>query len=149
MIDTIRKKEKKLRKVFSLYIRLRDAIATTGNITYCRCVTCKRSVRVTSWELHAGHCFQGKNLWSKYNEQNVHAQCMQCNYDTETQWKKEIHMDYIEKTYGKNVLHDIQNQYNNISEISIADINDMIHDYKQRIQNIKDTYLLPAKDDGF
>lgn len=149
MVDTIRKKEKQLRKIFSLYIRLRDAIATTGNIMFCRCVTCWKFVWVNSWDLHAWHCYQWKNLWSKYNEKNVHAQCMDCNYEIESQWRKKIHENYIMNTYWKDTLIEIQNQYNQISKMKFSDINDMIKNYKNKIKNIKDTYLLISNDDGF
>ncbi len=60
----IRKLKKKLDRIFSKYIRLRDK-----NI----CYTCGKFAR------HAGHYISRSFLPTRFLELNVHAQCIKCN----------------------------------------------------------------------
>lgn len=71
---TLNQLHKKLWKVFSEYIRLRDADANG----YCRCISCGG---VHFWKrIQAGHYVsKGVSHFLKYDENNVHAQCGRCN----------------------------------------------------------------------
>lgn len=71
---TLQQLHKKLWKVFSEFIRLRDA-DTNG---YCRCISCGR---IAFWKRgDAGHYIsKGVSLFLKYDEDNVHFQCGRCN----------------------------------------------------------------------
>src|SRR5688500_14823181 len=61
-------KDDKLWKIFSEYIRLRDANADG----YCVCIT---SGRLIHWkDCDAGHFISRRHMATKYDEQNVHAQ---------------------------------------------------------------------------
>ena len=64
---------KKLDKVFSQYIRLKDA----DHAGYVSCFTCGMT---KSWkELDAGH-FQSRGKYAtRYHEENVKPQCKRCN----------------------------------------------------------------------
>ena len=64
-------------KYFSLYIRTRDCIATTGTLNKCRCVTCDRIVDFSY--LQAGHAIGGRNNSILYDEELVNGQCKLCN----------------------------------------------------------------------
>ena len=62
---------------FSKYIRIRDAIETTGTITHARCITCGTVLPIT--EMDAGHAIQGRNNAILFLEEICHAQCQTCN----------------------------------------------------------------------
>jgi hypothetical protein len=64
-------------KNFSLYIRLRDALAETGGLEYARCITCGKLLPIS--ELEAGHMIPGRTNGILYDESIVYAQCRQCN----------------------------------------------------------------------
>ena len=64
-------------KWFSLYIRLRDCLATTGSDTQCRCVTCWNIVPYE--QLDAGHALPGRHNAVLFDESIVYAQCRKCN----------------------------------------------------------------------
>ena len=64
-------------KNFSLYIRLRDAIKTTGTLEYAKCITCGKILPVS--ELQAGHMIPGRTNGICFDETIVHAQCAKCN----------------------------------------------------------------------
>ena len=62
---------------FAKYIKLRDCIATTGNPTIARCITCGE---VKPWDdLDAGHMLLGRTGGILFDETMVHAQCRNCN----------------------------------------------------------------------
>ena len=66
-------------KWFSLYIRLRDALETTGSPESCRCITCK-----IVWPIdyiHAGHMLGGRTGGILFDESMVFGQCRKCNCD--------------------------------------------------------------------
>lgn len=65
--------DKKLWKVFSEFIRLRDS----NGHGFCRCFTCGA---VRYWkDCDCGHGIGRQHLSVKYNEKNNHAQCKKCN----------------------------------------------------------------------
>ena len=64
---------KKLDKVFSQYIRLRDSDANG----YCRCISCGR---VHYWkDIQNGHYMSRRYLSTRFDEMNCNAQCVACN----------------------------------------------------------------------
>jgi len=59
-------------RLFSLWIRQRDAVDGV-----CRCMTCGTP---HAWRsIHAGHFISRGKENTRYNEKNVHAQCVSCN----------------------------------------------------------------------
>ena len=64
---------KKLDKVFSEYIRRRDA-DDNGFVKCCTCPT------VRHWkQMDAGHYIKRDQLSTRWDERNVYAQCVDCN----------------------------------------------------------------------
>jgi hypothetical protein len=66
-------------KWFSMYIRLRDAIATTGSPDSCRCITCKNVFPIMY--IQAGHMLGGRTGGILFDETMVYGQCKSCNCD--------------------------------------------------------------------
>ena len=64
-------------KWFSLYIRLRDCLATTGSDIQCRCVTCGKIVPYS--KVQAGHAIGGRHNAVLFDEDIVYGQCKDCN----------------------------------------------------------------------
>lgn len=91
-ISDLRKQIHKLDKVFSEYIRLRDA----NWQGVCFCITCNR---VFHWKNgDAGHYVQRDRLATRFEEKNVHAQCKYCNrFRSGEQY---LHGVAIDKKYG-------------------------------------------------
>lgn len=59
--------------VFSLYIRLRDAM-TGGRV---RCISCGRVFPFE--QIQCGHYFTRHNMSVRWDDENCHAQCVECN----------------------------------------------------------------------
>lgn len=68
-----KKIQKKLDKVFSKYIRLRDS----DNDGWGRCITCGHKVHVNN--AHCGHFLSRRFLSIRYDEYNANLQCKYCN----------------------------------------------------------------------
>lgn len=64
-------------KWFSLYIRLRDALETTGSPNSCRCITCKKVYDISY--IQAGHMLGGRTGGILFDETMVFGQCYDCN----------------------------------------------------------------------
>lgn len=62
---------------FSRYIRLRDALATTGTTEYARCITCGVVSDIS--DMDAGHMIPGRTNGILFDYEIVHAQCRACN----------------------------------------------------------------------
>lgn len=66
---------KKLDKIFSLYIRLRDS--RKYQYKYFRCISCGKVKEFA--QADAGHYMSRKHLATRFNELNVHSECRMCN----------------------------------------------------------------------
>ena len=68
-------------KYFSLYIRTRDCLKTTGFKDQGKCVTCPEYFPFS--ELDAGHALAGRNMSILFDEDLTNAQCHRCNRSVE------------------------------------------------------------------
>jgi len=67
-------------KAFSRYVRLRDALETTGTTTHARCCTCGNVFPAFGIGcLQAGHFIAGRGNAILFAESGCHAQCYICN----------------------------------------------------------------------
>lgn len=64
---------KKLDRVFSLYIRLRDTIP--GG--YVRCISCGQVKKFE--DVDCGHFHSRRHMATRFSEDNAHAECRFCN----------------------------------------------------------------------
>ncbi|KKN73823.1 hypothetical protein LCGC14_0396250 [marine sediment metagenome] len=63
--------------LFSIYIRLRDCIRTTGSKEWGECFTCDETLPFD--KLDAGHFIAGRHNGNLFSERGCHAQCRSCN----------------------------------------------------------------------
>ena len=113
---------KKLDTVFSKYIRLRDA-DTEG---YCRCSTCGE---VHHWtKIQAGHFISRKHYATRWNEDNVHAQCVACNvFRYGEQYKFSLYL-------GDKLSKELLEKSRLIAKFTDIEIKEMIDGYNDRIK---------------
>jgi hypothetical protein len=69
--------KKKAWDAFSLYVRLRDCLETTGTQDYGLCITCGTKHHFK--DLQAGHCIPGRGNSILLDDTLVAAQCRRCN----------------------------------------------------------------------
>ena len=96
-VNTITAKKKVLWKIFSIYIRMRDCLETTGITTHGKCCTCERDYPIG--KLQAGHFVPGRMDSILFDPACVHAQCYRCNIKLGGNWVK--YYWYMQNKYGQ------------------------------------------------
>lgn len=98
--------KKQLWKLFSEYIRRKDAVGDENT-----CFTC--GVRKPWKMLHAGHYIRASaGLATYFDEQNVHPQCYACNI-----WRDGNSDEYalaLQRKYGEDILNELNRRKNTI-----------------------------------
>lgn len=122
-------KDDKLWKVFSEYIRLRDA-DENGFIT---CITSGRRVH---WkEADAGHFISRRHMATKYNEKNVNAQSRHDNrFAAGKQFEYALAID---KKYGKGTAEKLLIQSKQTCKLGQFEIDQMTKYYKEKVKELK------------
>ena len=111
---------KKLDKLFSIYIRKRNAM--DGMV---RCVTCNTTKH---WkEVDAGHFCSRRHYSTRWHPTNVFEQCKKCN-----RFGGENYLmgKYIDKTYGIGTADELIKLSKQITKFTDQDLKDMIKLYE-------------------
>ena len=93
-------KEPTLWKWFSLFVRLRDCVE--GSQGFARCISCGKPQYFKSMD--AGHYISRRFKPTKYDERNVHAQCVSCNQHKSgnvDEYAKAIGVEVAQELYDK------------------------------------------------
>ena len=115
--------------VFSEFIRLRDS----DQNGYCRCITCGR---IFYWkEIDAGHFVQRDRLATRYNEQNVHAQCQHENRFRSGQ--QFVHGQKIDLLYGKGTAQKLTDLSKAYCKLDYDWLQYFIAHYRAKVKNLK------------
>lgn len=119
----------KLWKVFSEYIRRRDA-DWKGFVACCSCGTSKHYK-----EMNAGHYRpRTDGLATFFLETNVHAQCPQCNLYKHGNLAP--YAIYLRRRYGDQILEKLEWETQQIINISNQDYKRLIEEYKQKVKKL-------------
>lgn len=112
----------KLDKEFSLFIRLRDAIPNG----YFRCISCGQ---IKPFEqADCGHYFSRKEIATRFDENNCHAECRYCN---------RFKADHLEG-YRENLIAKIGQQKFDLLKVKAAGTSKMSDfEYEQLIKYYK------------
>jgi len=130
MKKTIKGSKRKAWEVFSKYIRLRDAIKTTGTKTEAICITCNK--RFPTNKMHAGHFASRRHNNTLFDEKNVHAQC--CNCNTFMGGEQAVYGKAIDKKYGKGVSDKLLVERWKIKKFTIDELDSIIKKYKKKYE---------------
>ena len=104
---TITSAKIKANKAFSKYIRTRDALKTTGDISRLLCITCDKCYPAFGNPCaQAGHFIQGRHSATLYDERNAHGQCYNCNVTLKSNPLK--YYRKMEKMYGEEVIKELE-----------------------------------------
>lgn len=117
---------KKLDVVFSRFIRLRDS----GPNGYGKCCTCGTPGHYK--EMHAGH-FQSRGFHgSRFDERNVHLQCVHCNCFRDGNGPE--YFRFMQDKYGDEVIDKIRS--NKLGGPSRAELEEMIEYYNEKVKEM-------------
>lgn len=120
----------KLDRIFSEYIRLRDADANG----YCRCISCDA---IHHWkDVDCGHYVNRSHMATRYDERNCNAQCRKCN-----RFDEGNNIGYTKgliAKYGDKVIDELYVKKYTISKMSKAEFEILIDHYKTEVKKLKD-----------
>lgn len=121
------KKIDKLDRVFSEFIRKRDS-----KDGVFKCISCGKIKPYA--QADAGHYFSRRHLSTRFDEDNVHAECSYCNrFNAE-------HLEYYRvnliKKIGENAFNMLKIRSTMQSKLSEFEIEVLIKHYKERIKEL-------------
>ena len=114
---------KKLDTIFSRWVRLSNSVNEI-----CTCVTCGKE---SHWkDIQAGHFISRKHYSTRWDERNVHPQCVGCNvFKYGEQYKYSL---YLGNKLSKKLLIESRN----IIKFTNAELEDMIKEYTERFNKL-------------
>lgn len=119
---------KKLDKVFSEYIRRRDA-DEYGRVKCCTCPT------VAHWaEMDCGHWRSRHNKSIRFEESDNHAQCRECNRTNDGEYQ--FHEAYIVKRYGSREAKRLIVLSHKAKHWMQHEIDELVKKYKLKIKSL-------------
>ena len=125
--------KKKLDRVFSQWVRLRDA-DEGGTV---ECCTCKK---LLFWkEAHAGHWISRRHMSTRYTPENVHAQCARCNlYE---QGAGAEYAQFILRKYGHETFETLLAEKRQVKKWTPDELQDLIDLYEGEVSRWLDPYV--------
>ena len=120
--------EVRLDIVFSLYVRLRDAVE--GGMT--RCISCGRVLPFG--QMQCGHYFSRHNMATRWDEDNCHSECVRCNcYDSD-------HLEGYEKSLVEKIglerYEDLCARAHGMRKWGDAELRGMIRHYTAEVRRL-------------
>lgn len=120
---------------FSKYIRVRDALRTTGGIEKCVCCSCGRVKTAFGVGcMQAGHFIPGRKNSVLFGEIGVHGQCSYCNGSDlgglKGNWPG--YYEFMMKHYGQEVINELLIQSRQVKKYSPVELEEMKDEYKRR-----------------
>lgn len=125
----IPKLKEELDRVFSQYIRLRDA----NDNGFCKCITCG-----TMWKwriIHNGHYIPREHMATRYDIRNCSSQCPICNIDLRGNLEK--YKRAIIRMYGVKVLEELEAGKRSVEKWTATDYLDRIAFYQEEVKRLK------------
>lgn len=136
-LSQLRSSRKKAWTEFSKYIRLRDALLTTGTPHTLICCSCGKPYSAFGKGCaQAGHFIPGRSNAILFREDCVHGQCYNCNVKLKGNWPG--YMSFIEKRYGPHKVDELRRLRFQTRKYTAAELDEMAEDYKDRYQMLKD-----------
>ena len=121
---SIKTKKKKLDKVFSKFIRLRDSKDGIGS-----CITCGR---IKEWKyMDCGHYIKRQHLATRWDEKNCNLQCKHCN--AFEQGANERYKVAIDEKWGKGTADMLEIKKHNRVKMTEAEYDLLIKYYEDQI----------------
>lgn len=126
---TTSKLKKKLDRLFSQFIKLRD-----GGQEFFKCISCQKTKPLN--QFNAGHYWSRRYMSTRYDEKNVNGQCIHCNMFLSGNIQG--YTTGLIKKYGNEILQLLEIKKNNISNLGKFELGVLIDEYKSKIKDKKD-----------
>ena len=119
----------KLDRVFSEFIRLRDA----DENGLCRCYCCGKLLH---WKQSQNmHFIPRQHMALRYSETNCHSGCIKCNYYNNG--NIEAYTVHLKKDYGNDIVEKLLVAKSQVVKFSVTEYEVMIKKYMQLVKELK------------
>lgn len=126
--ESVSKLKIALDKVFSLYIRQKEA----DHRGFVKCYTCSK---VDHWKsMHCGHYISRRHLSTRWEEKNCKVQCVGCNIFN--QGAGPAFAIHLLKDYGPDILSILEIKKNNIFRAGAFELRALIEEYKEKLSKL-------------
>jgi len=129
---TLAKLKNKLWPIFSLYIRTRDCLKTTGCASFGLCITCGKRYHIKL--LQAGHFIPGRHNANLFSEKGTNAQCYNCNINLKGNTL--VYRRKIIEMYGFGADEELEREDKQIKKFQEFELLKMIEDYKNKTKTL-------------
>jgi len=122
---------------FSKYIRLRDAIRTTGTKEKLICCSCNKLYPAFGQGCaQAGHFVPGRSHALLFRERGVHGQCYNCNHTLKGNWVN--YERFMLFKYGRLATEkEKAAKYSNL-KYTATDLKEIYNKYKEKLKALQD-----------
>ena len=116
---------------FNKFIRQRDV----RNDNCCICSTCGTRKENANGKIHAGHFIKSVKINTKFDEQNVHAQCNKCNmYEGGREYEMSL---YIDKKHGFGTAEKLYIKSQLPRKYSVVELDEIAKLYRAKFKDLK------------
>jgi len=128
------KKVKELDKLFSEYIRLRDATYGLGGSM--RCISCVEMILFPTCD--CGHFIDRDVMLLRWDEYNAHAQCRVCNrFLRESKEMKEAYRSNLCAKIGSDRVNILEELKESIAHFNYLDLCEIEKNIKEKIKRLR------------
>ena len=125
-------------KVFSRYVRYRDALLTTGKPEYILCITCGK--RKNTKSVDAGHFITCGKEPTRFDERNVHGQCKHCNAFEDKIKVSAAYEKAMIGMYGKKQVDELKALSNQLKRWTKKELLELLAFYKEELKSMEKEY---------
>ena len=121
-------------RAFSKFIRLRDALKTTGTLTHVKCITCGKLLSIGFCD--AGHFVSRRHNATLFDERNVNTQCRYCN-----RFLNGALLEYrrqLVRMYGEGIDTELEDKATEICKLTIEGLTNLEKQYKMKVGELRD-----------
>ncbi len=130
--QTLASLKRRVWRLFSVYIRRRDCLRTTGSLEYAECISCGNTKSYS--ELDAGH-FVPKHANNYFSERGVNAQCRHCNsflHGNQLGYRRGLLL-----LYGEEVVSELETENQPIKKFTIGELEELEAELKDKIKQLE------------
>ncbi len=130
--------KKKAWAAFSKYVRLRDALETTGTPDNVVCCTCHKVYPAFGKGcVQAGHFIPGRRNSILFDESCVHGQCYNCNINLKGNWPE--YLPFMERRYGGQTVAGLLELNKQVRKYTKGELDDLRKMYERMYDGLKET----------
>lgn len=118
---------------FSLYVRTRDCLRTTGTRQWALCITCGKRYHMKV--LQAGHFISGRRSATLFSEKGTHAQCYNCNINLKGNLLE--YRRQIIRLFGSGFDEELERRDREVVQYKRQDYVDIKEQYQRKLKDLQ------------